>query len=193
MNKSYKIPLNLFLILEKTNPIFYTSGVLTQNHIIILLQSSWLKTFATILKNEIFFCKSMLSEASALDTLSYKNNLPEIDLFCNNSRVLPFYIWYCYTLKLKITLVCYDEQAQKICSLESIDTIYKNSNWVERELAEMYGIFYKNKRDHRKLLLDYTSDIHPMLKDFPVEGFHDIFYDFFEDQILVNTTNTVEL
>lgn len=57
----------------------------------------------------------------------------------------------------------------------------------------MYGIFFKNKKDCRKLLLDYTKDENPLLKDFPTEGTSDVFYNFFEDQIVFDYNNTTEL
>jgi NADH:ubiquinone oxidoreductase subunit C len=34
----------------------------------------------------------------------------------------------------------------------------------------MYGINFKNKSDNRSLLLDYSRNENPMLKDFPTEG-----------------------
>ena len=49
----------------------------------------------------------------------------------------------------------------------------------------MYGINYINKNDNRSLLLDYSRNEFPMLKDFPVEGFYEIYYDFFENRFLI--------
>src|SRR5947207_336541 len=40
----------------------------------------------------------------------------------------------------------------------------------------MYGISYINKNDNRSLLLDYSRNEFPMLKDFTVEGFYEIYY-----------------
>jgi NADH:ubiquinone oxidoreductase subunit C len=57
----------------------------------------------------------------------------------------------------------------------------------------MFGINYSSKRDVRKLLLDYSKNENPLLKDFPTEGFSEIFYDFFEDQTMFLGSNVVEL
>jgi NADH:ubiquinone oxidoreductase subunit C len=57
----------------------------------------------------------------------------------------------------------------------------------------MFGINYYNKKDIRKLLLDYSKVEHPMLKDFPVEGFSEVFYDFFEDQVVFSNNDSIEL
>jgi NADH dehydrogenase (ubiquinone) Fe-S protein 3 len=64
---------------------------------------------------------------------------------------------------------------------------------LERETSEMFKISFLNKTDTRRLLLDYSKHENPLLKDFPTEGFNDVFYSFFEDQVIYNTTTVVEL
>jgi NADH:ubiquinone oxidoreductase subunit C len=54
----------------------------------------------------------------------------------------------------------------------------------------MFGINYFNKKDVRKLLIDYSSFENPLLKAYPTEGFFDIFYNFFEDQVVTNDTTS---
>lgn len=77
--------------------------------------------------------------------------------------------------------------------LASIEGLYKNAGWIERETAEMYGINYKNKKDVRKLLTDYSNFENPMLKSYPSEGFFDVFYNFFDDQVVLTNNSVVEL
>jgi hypothetical protein len=55
MNKNYKMPINLFLILEKALPALYTSYVLQNNHFTILLEKKYLKLIMNIIKNDCFF------------------------------------------------------------------------------------------------------------------------------------------
>jgi NADH:ubiquinone oxidoreductase subunit C len=76
---------------------------------------------------------------------------------------------------------------------ESVDLIYRNSNWLERETSEMYNIYFKKKLDSRKLLLDYTIDINPMLKDYPSEGEYDCYFSNIENQVVLEKNQTVEL
>ena len=80
-----------------------------------------------------------------------------------------------------------------LSNLHSIDKLFKNANWLERETSEMYGILFTWKTDTRKLLLDYAKHENPLLKDFPSEGFQDVFYNFFENQVTVNKNEVVEL
>lgn len=190
MHQKYKMPLQLFLILEKVNPTIFTSEVLIPNHFIVFLHKNFFKTLNFILKNEFFCSKSTLIENSCVDVLNYTKINNEIPIFTKN-RFFVFYIYYLYTVKSRITVILNSDSGD--LGINSIDLIYKNANWLERETSEMYGIFYKNKKDSRKLLLDYTKDENPMLKDFPCEGTGDIFYNFFDDQVLFEKNNIVEL
>jgi NADH:ubiquinone oxidoreductase subunit C len=57
----------------------------------------------------------------------------------------------------------------------------------------MFGVNYSFKLDIRKLLLDYSKNENPMLKDFPCGGYSDVFYNVFEDQVVFNNTDVIEL
>jgi NADH:ubiquinone oxidoreductase subunit C len=57
----------------------------------------------------------------------------------------------------------------------------------------MYGVYFLNKKDARKLLLDYSKIENPMLKDFGTEGVQDCFYSFFEEQVITSAAEVVEL
>jgi NADH:ubiquinone oxidoreductase subunit C len=57
----------------------------------------------------------------------------------------------------------------------------------------MYNVFYTKKRDMRKLLLDYTLDVNPMLKDYPTEGEYDCYFSNIENQVVLEKHNIVEL
>jgi NADH-quinone oxidoreductase subunit C len=42
---------------------------------------------------------------------------------------------------------------------------------------DMYGIFFINHNDLRRILTDYGFSGYPLRKDFPLTGFIDLFYD----------------
>jgi len=103
-----------------------------------------------------------------------------------------FYVYYFYTLKIKIMLfVTYSND--NLIKVNSIDKIYKSASWLERETGEMFRVSYNNKIDTRRLLLDYSKQENPLLKDYPTEGFNDVFYNFFEDQVVYSNSTVVEL
>jgi hypothetical protein len=41
----------------------------------------------------------------------------------------------------------------------------------------MYGVFFRNHPDLRRILTDYGFEGHPMRKDFPLSGYTEVRYD----------------
>ncbi|MDQ6955962.1 MAG: NADH-quinone oxidoreductase subunit C [Mariprofundaceae bacterium] len=61
--------------------------------------------------------------------------------------------------------------------ISSVVEVWPTVNWFEREAFEMYGIIFNHHPDLRRLLTDYGFEGHPMLKDFPVTGRVEMFFD----------------
>lgn len=59
----------------------------------------------------------------------------------------------------------------------SLSSIYKGANWAEREIWDLYGIYFDNHPDLRRILTDYGFDGHPLRKDFPLSGYLEVRYD----------------
>ncbi len=55
--------------------------------------------------------------------------------------------------------------------------VYPSANWFERETWDMFGIFFADHPDLRRILTDYGFDGHPMRKDFPLTGYVELRYD----------------
>lgn len=65
-------------------------------------------------------------------------------------------------------------------AITSVTTCYPSACWFERECWDMFGIFYYNNLDLRRILNDYGFDGHPLRKDFPLSGYSEIvFYLYF--------------
>lgn len=195
MYYEYKLPINLFLILEKSSIVMWKSKTLHSNHFIFFIDKNWNYLLNIILKNEIFLSESFLIDNSAIDTISYTKKSNFLNFFWKNNKLLTFYTYYFYALKLKLTyfLIINNYLNNNFNYISSVDWIYKNAGWVERETSEMYGIHFINKRDTRKLLLDYSKNEYPLLKDFPSEGLQEVFFNVFNSQVSINRSEVIEL
>jgi len=68
-------------------------------------------------------------------------------------------------------------KTKELVSLLSINSLYRTTNWIEREIWDLYGIFFLLHHDLRRILTDYGFSAHPLRKDFPVTGFFEVIYD----------------
>ena len=183
--------MSLFIILEHVEPLVYTSDKLSANHYIALVPNEEIFNISCVLKNEVFFGFNFLCEISAIDTMKYSKFLPEVELFLNKNRVIVYYIFYLYFLKIRLSLFsCVNSKNNRVVSIEKN---FPNASWAEREVSEMFGINFILKKDNRNLLLDYTQNEHPMLKDFPTEGYKDLYYSFLEENLVYINTHYPEL
>jgi NADH-quinone oxidoreductase subunit C len=62
----------------------------------------------------------------------------------------------------------------------TVTEVFSTAGWFEREAWDMYGIFFADHPDLRRLLTDYGFEGHPLRKDFPLTGYVEMRYD--EDQ-----------
>jgi NADH-quinone oxidoreductase subunit C len=58
--------------------------------------------------------------------------------------------------------------------------LYSSAGWWEREAWDLFGIYFADNPDLRRILTDYGFEGHPLRKDFPLTGYVELRYD--EDQ-----------
>jgi len=59
----------------------------------------------------------------------------------------------------------------------SVTSVYSSAGWYEREAWDLFGIFFSDHPDLRRILTDYGFEGHPMRKDFPLTGYVEVRYD----------------
>ena len=100
-----------------------------------------------------------------------------VDYPDNEKRFELVYLFLSHENNLRIKLLIKFETDQ---SINSLTKIFPSSNWMEREVFDMYGVNFKDHPDLRRILTDYGFKGHPLRKDFPLTGHSEVRYS--EDQ-----------
>ena len=75
--------------------------------------------------------------------------------------------------------------ADEATPVPSITSLYDGANWYEREVYDLFGVFFTGHPDLRRIMTDYGFDGHPLRKDFPLTGYTEIRYDEEKKRIVV--------
>ena len=101
-------------------------------------------------------------------------SITAVDYPENYNRFEINYFLLSYKLNQRIILKI---NTNDINPIMSITDIYKSSDWYEREIWDLFGIFFTNHPDLRRILTDYGFEGFPFRKDFPQTGFSEVRYD----------------
>ena len=145
-----------------------------KNELSINISTNQLIPILFFLKNHTNSQFKILSEICAVD---YINKEKRFELVYNLLSIR-------FNSRLKIKILTNELQP-----IDSIITIYKSANWCEREIWDMFGIFFVNHPDLRRILTDYGFEGHPLRKDFPLSGFLEVFYNELKKRVVYEPIN----
>jgi NADH-quinone oxidoreductase subunit C len=95
-------------------------------------------------------------------------------LYLRQPRFEIIYNLLSYKLNNRITIkVCIENTQTQI---PTVINIFSAAGWYEREVFDMYGIYFTNHPDLRRILTDYDFVGHPLQKDFPLTGYQEVRY-----------------
>lgn len=136
---------------------------------ILIFSKNYLLVNFYILKTQIQYQYNLLSCISGVDLIGNHYR------FCLSYELLS--VVYNTRLRIKIFI-------NEISTVPSIYNIFINSNWWEREIWDLFGIYFINHPDLRRILTDYGFEGHPLRKDFPLSGYIELRYDIITKRMI---------
>ena len=84
-----------------------------------------------------------------------------------------------HNIRVRVVLSC-DEETP----VPSVSSIFSSAGWWEREAWDLYGIYFSDHADLRRILTDYGFEGHPLRKDFPLTGHVEMRYDEVQKRVV---------
>ena len=110
------------------------------------------------------YTNSRIDYLSDITVVDYPMNIARFELVYN-------FISTAYNSRLRIK-----SYVNELISLSSLSLLFSSANWFEREIWDLFGIYFFEHYRLRRILTDYGFLGHPLRKDFPTSGFLEVRY-----------------
>lgn len=137
--------------------------VVDKNQLFVYISYNFIRQFSLFLRDHSISLFKVLIEIACVDYITRSNRFEVSYLFLS--------LKYYSRVNVVVNL-------NELNFLGSLTSIYSNSSWYEREVWDMFGIFFSYHNDLRRILTDYGFKGYPLRKDFPLSGYVEVIYDF---------------
>lgn len=101
------------------------------------------------------------------------SDIAGLDIPCRQYRFEVVYNMLSVRFNSRIRVKTYTDE---LTPIDSCNDVYRAANWYEREIWDMYGVFFANHPDLRRILTDYGFEGHPQRRDFPLSGYVEVIF-----------------
>ena len=154
-------------------PNYINTITFSLKELTILVNSNDIHRVLSFLKKDTSSLFDMLIDITVID-------YPEND---KRFEVVYLLLSLSYNTRIKVKT-----HVNEMTYLKSASNIYSSANWAEREVWDMFGIYFKGHPDLRRILTDYGFEGHPLRKDFPLNGYTAVRYDDTRKIVLYEST-----
>ncbi len=119
----------------------------------IIVDRDSLLDIVQFLKNEPYTFTMLLD----LTCVDYKGQEPRFEM-----------VYHLYSLSNNQRLRIKARLAEKDLWIDSLTSLWKNANWLEREIYDMFGVHFKGHPDLRRIFMYEGFEGYPLRKDYPL-------------------------
>ena len=148
-----------------------------QDQIVLRIPASAVQQVLAALRDDKYAAFNQLSDLTAVD---YPERPERFELVYQLLSMRN-------NLRLRLLAAVGEGQA-----VPSVTAVYSAANWAEREVWDMFGIFFAGHPDLRRLLTDYGFEGHPLRKDFPLTGHVEVRYDDTQRRVVNEPVSLVQ-
>lgn len=137
--------------------------------ILFTVYPQYIVPFCRFCRDHLNTQQKMLVDLTAIDYPSREARFVVVYNLCSHA----------YNCRLRVKT-----NVDEVTPLESCTHVFSSASWWEREAWDMFGIFFSNHPDLRRILTDYGFTGHPLRKDFPLSGYTEVRYDDSEKRVI---------
>ena len=168
IKKQKQISINFSKVICKILPI--SSLTILETEIVILIEPQYILPILFFLRDHTLCQYKILTSISGVD-YPYRKKRFEVAYELLSLR---------FNSRIRVKTF-----VEEITPLKSMAFVFPAATWWEREIWDLFGIYFENHPDLRRILTDYGFEGHPMRKDFPCYGFIELRYDESKKRIVV--------
>ena len=142
------------------------------DELVLIIRLKFLLNVLTFLKYHTYCQFDTLVCISGVDYLQRSNRF-EINYDLLSLR-------FNYRIRIKVLV-------NELDVVNSSGNLFNSAFWHESEIWDMYGIFFKNHSNLKRILTDYGFEGFPLRKDFPLSGFIEIKYSNSQNRIITES------